>query len=120
LAKALIIVEADLDGDDLKELRENQDKLTRSLSEDIQGAVSWYGDPRARIKGLSITLGADDSVAAGFCKATANALQGLPARDQTHWVLFLMEELDDGSADASEVLDRVHGSLTRRIWMGVW
>jgi hypothetical protein len=120
LAKALIIVEADLDGDNLKELRENQDKLTRSLSQDIQGAISWYGDPRARIKEMSVTLGADDSVAAGLCKATAKALKSLPARDQTHWVLFLMEDLDDGSEDASELLDRVHGSLTRRIWMGVW
>ena len=118
--KALIIVVADLDDANLKDLRDNQDKLTRSLSEDIQGALSWYGDPSARIEELSITLGEDNSVPAGLGKATAKALKELPVRDQAHWLLYLMEELDDGSADAFDVLDRVHGSLTRRIWMGAW
>ena len=120
MAKALIIVEVNLDDGNLKELRENQDKLTRSLKDDIQGAISWYGDPRARTEELSITRGADDSVPAGLAKATAKALEDLPVRDQTHWLLYLLEELDDGSADAFEVLDRVHGSLTQRIWMGAW
>jgi hypothetical protein len=120
LAKALIIVKADLDDGNVKTLRENQDKLMRSLSDDIQGAISWYGDPRARIEAMSITLGKDSSVPVGLSKATTKALQELSVRDQTRWVLLLMEELDDASAEAFDVLDRVHGSLTRRIWMGVW
>ena len=120
MAKALITVEVDLDDGNLKRLRENQDKMTRSVADDIQGALSWYGDPRARIKHMSITLGEDSSVPAGLSKATAKELKDLSVRDQTRWVLLLMEELDDGSAEAFDVLDRVHGSLTRRIWMGVW
>jgi hypothetical protein len=120
MGKALIIVEADLDEANLKELRKKQDKLTRSLKEDIQGAISLYGDPRARIREFSITLGEDSSIPAGLAKATATGLRELPVREQTHWVLYLMEELDDGSADAFDVLDRVHGSLIRRIWTGAW
>ncbi len=77
MAKALITVEVDLDDGSRKRLCENQDKLMRSLSDDIQGALCWYGDPRARIKGMSITLGADSSVPVGLSKATAKALKGV-------------------------------------------
>ena len=120
MTKGLLTVELDLNDRNLPELRKNQDKLRRSLEDGIWGALSWYGDRTARIKGMSITLGEDRCIPVALSKATARALKELPVRDQTHWLLYLLEELDDGSADAFDVLDRVHGSLTRRIWMGVW
>ena len=119
MAKALIIVEVDLDGDNLKELRHNQDKLTRSLSEDIQGAISWYGDPGSRIRGLSIALGADDSIPAGLCKAAATSLKEMSVRDKTHWVKVLLEELDEYDADSCDMLERVHDTIEFRVFMGM-
>jgi hypothetical protein len=117
MAKGLLLVELDLDDDNLKELQENQDKLRRALVDGIWGALSWYGDDKAKVEQMSIRLG---SAPKALSKAAAEALKDLSAQDQMHWTLYLMEELDDGGDEADEMLDCVHGSLTRRIWMGRW
>jgi hypothetical protein len=119
MGKALIIVEVDLDDGNLQHLRKNQDKLTRSLGEDIQGAISWYGDPRARIKELSITLGAGDAVPAGLCKAAYKSLKEMSVTDKTHWVKCFLKELDEYDADSCDVLERVHTAIEFRVYMGM-
>jgi len=120
MSKALITAEVNLNERNLNELRENEKKLSESLVDDVRGAISWYGDPKARVKRLNVTLGPDSAVPMGLSKATATALKELPAQQRGQWVIYLLEELDDGSDEGREVLDRVYGSLTRRTWLGAW
>ena len=116
MAKGLLIVELDLNDNNLEELRENQGKLKRSLEDGIWGALSWYGDRTARVEDMSITLG---SVPMALSKVTASELKELSVRDQTGWLCYILESVDDKSGEAFDLLERVHGALESRLYMGI-
>jgi hypothetical protein len=116
MAKGLLLVELDLDDDNLKELKENQDKLRRALVDGIWGALSWYGDDNAQVEEMSIALGPTPRA---LCRVAANSFRGMSVREKTRWTEYFLEELDDYDADSCDMLERVHHAIESRIYMGM-
>jgi len=116
MAKGLLMVELNLNDNNLTELRENQDKLRRSLADGIWGALSWYGDDKAKVEQVSIALGPTPKV---LCKAAADSLKGMSVREKTRWAEYFLEELDEYDVDSCDVLERVHAAIEFRVFMGM-